>query len=86
MIRVVMIRVVMIWVVMIRVDNSESTAYRVFCELAQYLLSSICLQSIRFLSYVQKVRTKALVLKMHIVLTCEWKFHHVHELYLDPKT
>ena len=44
-----------IWVAMIRVYNFESTAYRLFCELAQYLLSSICLESIRFLSYVWKV-------------------------------
>ena len=26
-----------------------------------------------------KVRTKALILKKHKVLTCEWKFHHIHD-------
>ena len=71
---------------MIRVYNSELTACRLFYELAQYLLSSIRLESIRFLSYVQKVRTKALILTKHIILTCEWKFHHAHEPYSDPET
>ena len=41
-----------IWLVMIRAYNFKSTTYRLFCKLAQYLLSSIRLESIRFLSYV----------------------------------
>ena len=71
---------------MIRVYNSELTACCLFCELAQNLLSSIRLESIRFLSYVQKVRAKSFILTKHIILTCEWKFHHVHEPYSDPET
>ena len=42
---------------MIRVYNFESTAYRLFCELEQYLLSSIRLESIRFLSYIEEAHS-----------------------------
>ena len=71
---------------MMRVYNSELTACGLFCELAQYLLSSISLESIRFLSYAQKVRTKVLILTKHIILTCEWKFHHADEPHSDQET
>ena len=41
-----------ICIVMICVYNFESTTCRLFCELEQYFLLSVCLESIRFLSYV----------------------------------
>ena len=67
---------------MILAYNFESTVYRPFCELAQYLLSG----KHSFSKLCLKVRTKALILKKHIVLTCEWKFYHAHEPYSDTKT